>query len=632
MNNDYHLRRFIPTLIFTTMLGSLLAGCGTKSNIQATALQPLPVSVQTVARSPVTSQNTYLGQVTPYIQTSVSPAISGVLATVDVRPGQVIAKGQVLATLNTNQLQAQLTQSQANAGVSQTELTSAMESNNHALEQAQASIKTAQANLAQVQTTTQNTIAQNQQTVNTQTQQYQDAVQQFDTSIVAEENALSLAKQQLQSAQTNQQNVIAQAQSQYDTAQANLTAVKKQQSATITTDEANVANLQQELQNANTTLTQAEEMNHLMTAPAILQAQSQYDQSQTALQNAQNALQLEQSSSALQQAEGSFAAAKANLQSAQANQPVAVATAQLNQAQQALTSAKQSKSLSVAAAQLEQAKTALVAAQGSATTSIAASKAQLQQVTTSYDTQVNNPQIQVNQAQIQAANAGVQVLQAQIQDGQILAPISGYVQAVNDQVGQGVGAQSTLVTLASMSPEMVTVNVPEFDINKLHDGTGMTVTVPSLNEVLHGHVLAIHPQLSTSTLAYPVDIEVSGSTAPLLPGLEVQAVESSSVSHLGIMVPADAVLSLQSGANEVFIVSHGVAQAQIVQIGAMTQNEYQITGGLSLGQELVVQGQNLLSPGNQVTLVSLNGKSLISRSHSVAADTKHHSKKKGISS
>lgn len=160
----------------------------------------------------------------------------------------------------------------------------------------------------------------------------------------------------------------------------------------------------------------------------------------------------------------------------------------------------------------------------------------------------------------------------------------------------------------------------------------MLVTVPSFNEVLHGHVLAIHPELSTNTLAYPVDITVSGGKAPLLPGLEVQAIEASSTAHLGIMVPADAVLSLQSGANEVFTVDHGIAHAQIVQIGAMTQNEYQITSGLRLGQELVVQGQNLLSPGNRVTVVAINGKSVNPLLQQSAADSKRHAHKKGSSS
>lgn len=636
MNDRYHLKRVIPALILTTMVTTLLAGCGTRGSIQASALPPLPVSIETVALSPVASQNTYLGQVTPYIQTSVSPAIAGVLSSVNVRAGQEIAQGQVIATLNTSQLQAQLAQAQASANVSQAELTSSMQSNQNSLTQAQASIQTAQANLAAEQTSVQNAIAANQQTVNTQSQQYEDAVAQFDSTVAAEEKAVSVAQAQLNSAQASQQNTITQAQSQLASAQANLAAAKSQQAASLATDQANVSAAQETLTTAQDTLTQAQEVNHYSTAPAILQAQSEYDQAETALQDAQNQLQLEQSSGAVADATASYNAAVANVKAAQDGQAITVAQAQLDEAQQALTSAKNSKSLAVAAAQLAQAKTALASAQSSAGSSITTSKSQLHQAQVAYQTEQTNTQLPVSQAQVQSAQAGIQVIAAQIQNGQVISPISGYVQSVNDQIGQGVGPTSNLVTIASISPEMVTVNVPEFDINKMQDGTQMVVTVPSLNEVLHGHVIAIHPELSTSTMAYPVDIEVSGSNAPLLPGLEVQAVASSSNAHLGIMVPADAVLNLQSGANEVFTVQNGVAQSQIVQVGAMTQNEYQITSGLSLGQELVVQGQNLLSPGNQVNVVSINGnpvKGLPTQASTEAKHyTKHHPKKKGTSS
>ncbi|MCI0183530.1 efflux RND transporter periplasmic adaptor subunit [Sulfoacidibacillus ferrooxidans] len=636
MKDRYHLKRIIPTLILTTMVGSLLSGCGTRGPAQAASLPPLPVSIETVALSPVASQNTYLGQVTPYIQTNVSPAISGVLSSVDVRAGQVIQQGQVIATINTSQLQAQLAQAQASEGVSEAELTSSMESNQNSLKQAQASIQTAQANLAQEQTNVNNTITSNQQAVNTESQQYQDALAQFDSSVAAEEKAVAVAEQQLKNAQSSQQNTIAQAQSQLDTAKANLAAATSQQTTSIATDEANVSAAQQTLATAQDALTQAQEDSQFPTSNAILQAQSTYDQAKTALQNAENQLSLEQSSGAVAEAKASYAAAESNLKSAQDGQPIAVAQAQLAAAQQALQSAQNSKSLTVAQAQLAQAKAALTSAQSSAQTSIATSKSQLQQAQVAYQTEQTNTQLPVSQAQVQSAQAGVQVISAQIQNGQILSPISGYVQSVNDQVGEGVGTSADIVTIASMSPEMVTVNVPEFDINKMQDGTKMVVTVPSLNEVLHGHVIAIHPELSTSTMAYPVDIEVSGSNAPLLPGLEVQAVASSSNAHLGIMVPADAVLNLQSGANEVFTVQNGVAQSQIVQVGAMTQNEYQITSGLSLGQELVVQGQNLLSPGNQVTVVSINGKAVKGLPTQASTEakhyTKHHPKKKGTSS
>jgi hypothetical protein len=99
---------------------------------------------------------------------------------------------------------------------------------------------------------------------------------------------------------------------------------------------------------------------------------------------------------------------------------------------------------------------------------------------------------------------------------------------------------------------------------------------------------------------------VNHPPAGWLPGLQVEASQSGQ-GQPAIMVPADSVLSLPGGALEVFLDKNGVAQSQIVQVGVMTPTEYQITSGLKVGDLLVVQGQNLLSPGQRIRAINLPG-------------------------
>ena len=72
----------------------------------------------------------------------------------------------------------------------------------------------------------------------------------------------------------------------------------------------------------------------------------------------------------------------------------------------------------------------------------------------------------------------------------------------------------------------------------------------------------------------------------------------------GIVIPADSVLTMQSGALSVFVLKDGLAHSVIVKVGAMTGSVYEITSGLSVNDQLIVQGQNLLSDGDKVKVIS----------------------------
>lgn len=195
------------------------------------------------------------------------------------------------------------------------------------------------------------------------------------------------------------------------------------------------------------------------------------------------------------------------------------------------------------------------------------------------------------------------MLQVDAENGQITTPISGVVQSLGAQVGEQVGPQTNLVTIASTSPEMVTINVPESGIGHVSDGAKVNVSVPSLAENLQGTVKDIHPVLNQNSNEYPVDVVIKGTHKNLLPGLQVEAQLVNSTKTKIISVPADAVLSLQSGAEEVFVESGGVVHSRIVQVGGMSSQSYQITGGLKVGENIVVAGQNLLSNGDKVHVV-----------------------------
>ena len=576
----------VGTLVIMSLY---LTGCGAKPVV--TPQQQLAVKTVKIALADLPSGEAYLGSITPYVQTIVSSSLSGILSTINVRVGDKIQSGQTLATLNTDLLEAQKNQAAANVGVAASQQDATSESSQNSLSQAKAALETAETNLANAQTGATSSVNANQTALATQESQAASAV-------ASAQKALATAQAQLQNATVNSQSDITQKQSALASAQANLTAAQQQQAAAVAADQDNVLKAQEALDTASTQLALAKQSNYSTTAPALLQAQSAYDQASISYQGVMSKLKIDQASGAVATSQAAYDAAQSALQASKSSQAVVTAQAQLDQAQQALDSAKTNQ-----ASVSTQAQSANTATQTTATNGVAAAQAALQQAQVAYENLLSNPELKVNAAQLDAAQAGIQVIGAQINQGQISSPISGYVVAINAQPGQAVGPQGGFITIASMDPLTATVDIPETSIGNIKLGMPMEVSVPAVSQILQGVVSSVHPQPDGTNKKYSIEITLQKGQTTLLPSMRVEA---HAVTHgaKGIVIPSDSVLTMQSGALSVFVLKDGIAHSVTVKVGAMTDSVYEITSGLSVDDQLVVQGQNLLSEGDKVKVIS----------------------------
>ena len=142
-----------------------LVACGGHS----AAPSPPPVSVTTarITRGPITTYVSFDGQITPLYQTTLSTAEAGTIDSVLATEGDFVLKGQLLASLDTSQLRAQLAANQAAvredaaqlthsnvaAPVASQQYTSAIRTAQQTLQAANNAVRTAQAALANDQLT-----------------------------------------------------------------------------------------------------------------------------------------------------------------------------------------------------------------------------------------------------------------------------------------------------------------------------------------------------------------------------------------------------------------------------------------------------------------------------------------------
>ncbi|MDR3601795.1 MAG: efflux RND transporter periplasmic adaptor subunit [Desulfosporosinus sp.] len=580
-SQDRSMSPKLAGFLAVALICTTVTGCSTAK--QATAVKPPAIAVKTekIQLGQLPNADSFLGSVTPYIQTSLSPATSGTLKVVNVRAGDIVQPGQVLASIDTSVLQAQLDQATANINVAQAQLGATGQGTDNSLAQSKSALEASQTNLTNAQSAAPATVASAQKALVTAQSQVENANVQYANGVKQAQTGLDSAQAALDAANT-------QAQTGLDSAQATLDTANTQ----VQTAQANLTKTQAAYNTANQQLQRIQQMAQSESDPSLLAAQATEEQSGIALQNAQN--NVANGNSAVTKAQADLNNTQAGLQAT-----VTKAQAALVAAQATLQAAQDSKAVQTAQAQVSQAQAALDAANITSANSIATAQASVAQSQTNNQTLINNPQLQVGTSQVQAAQAGMKVYQAQISNGQITAPVGGYVTAVNAEVGQSVGPGTGFITIASMDPLIATVDVPVNNISKMQVGQSMSVLVPATQETLEGKISAVLPAPDPTSKKYSVNITLTPGKQQALPGMPVEAFAQNSGKQ-GIVIPADCVLSMQSGAISVFVVENGKAVQRTVQVGNMTGTLYEITSGLQPGDIVVTQGQNLLSAGNQV--------------------------------
>ncbi len=137
---------------------------------------------------------------------------------------------------------------------------------------------------------------------------------------------------------------------------------------------------------------------------------------------------------------------------------------------------------------------------------------------------VSNSRAEVVSAQVAVENAKIQM-----EDTEVLAPISGTIIAKNVERGQVISSPSTdvgggtvLLRMADLNLVQVRTLVDETDIGKINRGLRTTVTVNAYpNQPFTGEVLKIEPQAETvqNVTMFPVLIRIQNQNQLLKPGM-----------------------------------------------------------------------------------------------------------------
>ncbi|MFA7216917.1 MAG: efflux RND transporter periplasmic adaptor subunit [Candidatus Paceibacterota bacterium] len=199
--------------------------------------------------------------------------------------------------------------------------------------------------------------------------------------------------------------------------------------------------------------------------------------------------------------------------------------------------------------------------------------------------------IAVYQSQISQAKASLQRTQSLREDLIISAPLSGVVTEVNGEVGEVVGPDKTIISLATGGALQIKLNVVEDNIVNVRVGQEARITFDSIDkEEFFGKVVAIDPAetIIGGAVYYKTTVLFEKMDERIKSGMTANVWIETAISENTLFVPVSAVQD-KDGKKIVQVFEEKQVIDKEVTTGIKNDlGMIEITSGLSLGEQVVL--------------------------------------------
>lgn len=225
------------------------------------------------------------------------------------------------------------------------------------------------------------------------------------------------------------------------------------------------------------------------------------------------------------------------------------------------------------------------------------------------------------QASVQSCKAAVDSAEINYRRTEVRAPISGRITLSNFTVGALLTASqaSPLATIYQTDPMYVEVSQSSDDLYSLQKQLGergdlKDVTPADIKATLTMHDGSFYPaaghlnftgvNVDQTTNTVTLRAEFPNAANVLLPGLFVRVNVVMGQDDQAILAPQKAVLRDLKGLPYVYVVKDGMAERRNITISHAIGNDWYVTDGLKLGEEIVLNGVHNTRGGQPVQVVT----------------------------
>jgi membrane fusion protein, multidrug efflux system len=206
------------------------------------------------------------------------------------------------------------------------------------------------------------------------------------------------------------------------------------------------------------------------------------------------------------------------------------------------------------------------------------------------------------------ARAQLDQARRQFENANISAPFNGRVEERFVREGELVGPGAPIVRVVNTSRVKLVAGIPERFAGDIREGSLVNVRFRSANiGSRDARVNFAGNMINPDTRSYPIEIEISNPQSTLKPEMVADLQILRRVIDDSIVIPRSAIIRDEAGPN-VFVLREGnngrqVAHFVSITTGVTSGALVQVLDGIDDGDEVVVNGHNVLNQGDRVSIV-----------------------------
>jgi membrane fusion protein (multidrug efflux system) len=205
------------------------------------------------------------------------------------------------------------------------------------------------------------------------------------------------------------------------------------------------------------------------------------------------------------------------------------------------------------------------------------------------------------QAKVSAISAQLAAAKAKLAELNVVAPFDGVLGRREVSAGAYLSTSDMLTTLDDVSVVKVDFTVPERDFTTVVEGQTITAkNIAYKNQLFSGVITHVNSRLDNITRAVQVRSEVENTDMHLRPGMLLNINLERSNENI-IMIPESAIIPIENK-QFVYVIQNEEAERKNITIGRRMPGFAEVLTGLSLGEQLVIEGTIKLSPGAKVNV------------------------------
>ncbi|NCO58893.1 MAG: efflux RND transporter periplasmic adaptor subunit [Deltaproteobacteria bacterium CG_4_8_14_3_um_filter_51_11] len=212
------------------------------------------------------------------------------------------------------------------------------------------------------------------------------------------------------------------------------------------------------------------------------------------------------------------------------------------------------------------------------------------------------PAEQLDNAKSSLEKARSQLIKAEetMGDYSILAPWRGIVSRVKVREGDFVGPRAPLIEIYDPGSLIIRLALPEAVAAGIKSDMKLEVTLDAFpGSLFHARIVRLYPYLEPRTRTRTLEAKII-EPIEILPGMFARVrLQVESVTD-ALVAPVEAVKVSPRGKKIIFVVNQGTASRREVETGIENGGRIEIKRGLSLGEQVIVAGNENLTDGTRI--------------------------------